>query len=68
MHHDSQTVPVVVTVHVRPHAPASHQPGSSLPFTGSPLEALTCWGVAITVVGAAVVTTARRRRTPRSYS
>ena len=68
MHKDTQTVPVTVTVAARPHAPAPHQPGSSLPFTGAPLEALTAWGVAITVVGAAVVTTLRRRRTAsRSY-
>jgi hypothetical protein len=66
---DNQTVPVTVTVHVRPHAPAPHRPDSTLPFTGAPLEALTAWGVAITVVGAAVVTTVRRRRiAPRSHS
>ena len=67
MRHDTQTVPVTVTVQVRSHAPAPHHPGSSLPFTGAPLEALTAWGVAITVAGAAVITTVRRRRTPRSY-
>jgi hypothetical protein len=66
--HDTQTVPVTVTVQVRPHSPAAHKPGSSLPFTGAPLEALTAWGVAITVIGAAVITTVRRRREPRSYS
>jgi hypothetical protein len=66
---DAQTIPVTVTVHARPHAPAPHGPDSPLPFTGAPLEALTAWGVAITVVGAAVVTTVRRRRdTSRSYS
>jgi hypothetical protein len=65
---DSQTVPVTVVVHARPHSPAtSHHPGSSLPFTGAPLEAATAWGVAITVVGAAVITTVRRRR-PASRS
>ena len=70
MHQDGQTVPVTVTVHSRPHTPAAHhhQPDSPLPFTGAPLEALTAWGVAITVVGAAVVTTLRRRAQPRSYS
>lgn len=62
MRNDTQTVPVTVTVHSRPHAPAPHHPGSSLPFTGAPLEALTAWGVAITVVGAAVITTVRGRR------
>ena len=67
MHKDSQTVPVTVVVHAHAHVPASHSPGSSLPFTGAPLEALTAWGVAITVVGAAVVTTLRRRR-PASRS
>ena len=68
MHKDTQTVPVTVTVPARPHAPAPHHPGSSLPFTGAPLEALTAWGVAITVVGAALVSTLRRRRSaPRSY-
>jgi hypothetical protein len=70
-HKDTQTVPVTVTVsvHARPHAPAPHGPDSTLPFTGAPLEAVTAWGVAITVVGAAVVTTVRRRRVaPRSYS
>jgi len=65
--HDTQTVPVTVTVQVRSRAPAPHHPGSSLPFTGAPLEALTAWGFAITVAGAAVITTVRRRRTPRSY-
>ena len=68
MHKDSQTVPVTVVIHARPHTPAAHHsPGSSLPFTGAPLEALTAWGVAVTVVGAAVVTTMRRRR-PASRS
>jgi hypothetical protein len=62
VHKDTKTVPVTVTVHAQPHAPAPHHPGSSLPFTGAPLEALTAWGVAITVAGAAVVTTIRRRR------
>ena len=65
---DTHTVPVTVVVHSRPHTPAvHHSPGSSLPFTGAPLEALTAWGVAVTVVGAAVVTTLRRRR-PASRS
>jgi hypothetical protein len=66
---DSHTVPVTVTVavHSRPQAPAPHHPGSSLPFTGAPLEALTVWGVAISVVGAAVITTLRGRR-PSSRS
>jgi hypothetical protein len=65
---DTQTVPVTVVVQARPHTPAPpSEPGSTLPFTGSPLEALTAWGVAVTVVGAAVVTTVRRRRVaPRS--
>ena len=68
MRKDTQTVPVIVVVHARPHTPAvHHSPGSSLPFTGAPLEALTAWGVAVTVVGAAVVTTIRRRR-PASRS
>ena len=68
VHKDTQTVPVTVTVKAHPQQPASHQPGSSLPFTGAPLEALTAWGVAVTVVGAAFVTTLRRRRSaPRSY-
>ena len=71
MHQDGQTIPVTVTVKARPHAtvPHAHQPGSPLPFTGAPLDALTAWGVAITVVGAAVLTAVRRRRVaPRSYS
>jgi hypothetical protein len=66
---DAQTVPVTVVVHARPHVPAPHRPDSSLPFSGAPVEALTAWGIAITLVGAAVVTTVRRRRVaPRSYS
>ena len=66
---DTQTVPITVTVHARPQAPVPHRPDSSIPFTGAPLEALTAWGVAITLVGTAVVTTVRRRRVaPRSYS
>lgn len=64
---DTRTVPVTVTVTAQTHAPAPHHPGSSLPFTGAPLEALTAWGVAITVAGAAVATTLRRRR-PASRS
>ena len=67
MRNDSSAVTVTVSVHTRPHAPTPHHPGSSLPFTGAPLEALTAWGVAITVAGAAVITTVRRRRMPRSY-
>ena len=69
MRNDSSAVPVTVTVsvHTRPQAPAPHHPGGSLPFTGAPLEALTVWGVAITVVGAAVITTLRGRR-PSSRS
>jgi hypothetical protein len=66
---DAQTVPITVVVPARPHAPAPHRPDSSLPFSGAPLEALTALGVAITVVGAAVVATVRRRCVaPRSYS
>jgi hypothetical protein len=64
---DAKTVPVTVVVHAQPHAPAPHHPGSSLPFTGAPLEAMTAWGVAITVAGAAVITAVRRRR-PASRS
>ena len=69
MRFDAKPVPVTVVVQARPHVPATHHssPGSSLPFTGAPLEALTAWGVAVTVVGAAVVTTVRRRR-PASRS
>ena len=69
VHKDTATVPVTVTVtvHTPPHAPAPHSPGSSLPFTGAPLEALTAWGVAVTLAGAAVITTVRRRR-PASRS
>jgi len=64
---DTKTVPVTVTVHAHTHARPPKGPGSSLPFTGAPLEALTAWGVAITVAGAAVVTAVRRRR-PASRS
>lgn len=62
MRKDTQTVPVIVVVPARSHGPGAHAPGSSLPFTGAPLEALTAWGVVIAVAGAAVVTTGRRRR------
>jgi len=66
---DTQTVPVTVTVHAHTHARPPKGPDSTLPFTGAPLEALTAWGVAITVAGAAVITTVRRRRVaPRSSS
>lgn len=67
MQKDAKTIPVTVVVHAHPHAPAPHHPGSSLPFTGAPLEALTAWGVAITLAGAAFVATVRRRR-PASRS
>lgn len=68
MRYDAKPVPVTVVVHTRPHSPVTHHsPGSSLPFTGAPLEALSAWGVAVTVVGAAVITTVRRRR-PASRS
>ncbi|HET7530045.1 MAG TPA: hypothetical protein VFJ98_03695 [Mycobacteriales bacterium] len=58
---------MTVTVPARPATPVQHQPDSSLPFTGAPLEALTAWGVVVAAAGAAVAMAARRRRpTPRS--
>jgi hypothetical protein len=61
MGHDSQTVPVTVTVHLPPHHPG--HPGNPLPFTGAPVEALTVAGLLLGLTGAAIVTAFRRKPT-----
>jgi hypothetical protein len=59
---DSQTVPVTVTVHLRPHHPAGH-PGGPLPFTGAPLDAIAAIGLLLAAAGAAALTCVRRKAT-----